>query len=241
MGQVLLFTSGKGGVGKTTIAANLAYSLALQNKRVVLLDLDIGLRNLDIVMGLEQKVVYHLGDVLCGVCRLKQALIKDYRTHFLTFLPGVPEVDEEFTLDGLRDILVELKRDYEFVIIDGPAGLEDNLKSILSCVDEVLLVVNPEMCSIRDADQIKNFIDKNFSLPIHLVINKVRRKLIFRSDYFETEDIENMLLLNACGSIPNDRNVICFINRGEFLVGNSLTVGRAIEQMAKNILSGNIL
>ncbi len=239
MGQVLVFTSGKGGVGKTTIAANLAYCLALQNRKVALVDFDVGLRNLDIVMGVEHKVVYHIGDVLHGICRLKQALIKDNRCNNLFFLPGILGTGDELDLDGVDDIIHQLREDFDFVILDSPAGMESGFKSALKNADEVYLIVNPEMCSVRDASRVIDYVMNTNQLPIRLIINRSRKYFLSKKHYFSTKDIEDMLLLDAFGEIPNDDQIVYFINKGDFVVEHSLLMSKAFQFIGKKIIKLN--
>lgn len=237
MGQVLVFTSGKGGVGKTTLAANLAFCLASHNQKVLLVDLDIGLRNLDIVMGVEHKIVYHIGDVINGICRLKQALIKDYRNQNLFFLPGILSWDSAFSSEGYDELIVQLKKEYDYIIVDGPAGLEKGFQYSLHLADEVFLVVNPEICSIRDASQVKDYVDKNYHLPIRLIINRTRKNIFINKNFLSTKDIEDILLLNAYGEFPNDEQIICFLNKGDLFIEKKSSITRAMEQVSAKIIT----
>ncbi len=235
MGQVLIFTSGKGGVGKTTIAANVAFCLAMKNRKVALVDLDLGLRNLDLVMGLENKVVYHLGDVLSGTCRLKQALIKDFRCMNLSFLPGIIN-DNKADLNGLYDIIQQLKKDYDYVVLDSPAGLESGFQFGVLSADQVYLVVNPEICSIRDAFHVKEHILLHHHLPIRLIVNRTRKNALLSKHFFTTQDIEEMLSIESFGEIPNDEQIVYFINKGDLLMDKRLSVSRAIERIGSKII-----
>lgn len=236
MGRVLAFTSGKGGVGKTTIAANVAFGLAAKNRKVALVDLDIGLRNLDLVMGLENKVVYHIGDVLQGICRLKQALIKDVRCSNLAFLPGIIQDCDTITSDGVDEVITQLKREFDYVIIDSPAGLESGFKYALRCADEVFLVVNPEICSIRDAALVKEHILSFYNKHVHLIVNRTRKRNFLQKHYFSTEDIEEMLMLEAIGELPNDEQIIYYINKGEILTDKRLPISKAIGEICNHII-----
>ena len=239
MGQVLIFTSGKGGVGKTTLAANLAYCLANYDRKVALVDLDIGLRNLDLVMGIEHRIVYHLGDVIRGICRLKQALIKDARNSNLYFLPGILSWDKELPLDGLDAVINQLKTEFDYVVVDGPAGMETGFQNALNIADEVFLIVNPEICSIRDASQIKDYIDRNYGLPMRLLVNRTRKSIINNRHFLPTKDIEDMLMLNAFGELPNDEQIVGYINKGEFFVEKPLALSKAVRKICVKILSEN--
>ena len=239
MGQVLVFTSGKGGVGKTTLAANLAFCLAANNRKVALVDLDVGLRNLDIIMGVEHKIVYHIGDVLQGVCRLKQALIKDTRNNNLMFLPGILSWDYSLSFQALSELIGQLKNDFDFIIIDGPAGMDTGFQYAMHLADEVFLVVNPEICSIRDASQVKEHIDKEYDLPIRLIVNRTRKAFFSGKHFLTTKDIEDMLILNAFGELPNDEQIVCYINKGDFFAKKNLPISRALERICIKIIQEN--
>lgn len=236
MGQVFVFTSGKGGVGKTTIAANLAYCLANHNYKVILADFDFGLRNLDILMGIEHKIIYHLGDVLKGTCSLKHAVIKDYRNENLHFLPGMPGGSEFICEEGLTNILEVLKDSYDYVILDGPAGIEYGFRLSISYADTAFLVVNPEMCSLRDANRIRNYILSHQTCAIHLIVNR-KRTILFHRNYLSVSDIEEMLHMKAYGVIPNDATIMSFTNQGEFLYPGNVSVGLAIHNICNKIIA----
>jgi len=239
MSCVLMFTSGKGGVGKTTLAANLAFGIALQNKKIIILDLDLGLRNLDILMGVEHKVVYDIADVINGTCRLRQAIIRDSKNPNLYFLPGTLQQENSLSSSGVQTIIEQLKYDFDYIIIDGPAGMDYGFQLGVHLADEIILVVNPEMCSIRDASQMKHHILSRYNAKIRLIVNRTRRFAFQKRHYIQTRDIEEMLMLPVYGEVPNDERLISFINKGEFFANKNIPISRAIIQLSNKIVLNN--
>ena len=179
--------------------------------------------------------MYHIGDVLQGVCQLKQALIRDRREHNLWFLPGCLGRVNCINEAELQELIQRLKSEYDYVIVDGPAGVEKGFQLALSVADEVLLVVNPEMCSVRDSNQVMEYIVQERRIPIRLVVNRARDTFLRRHHYLSSEDIEEMLMLEAYGVIPNDEQIITYTNEGEFLVGRHGRAGQALMKLSQRI------
>ncbi|MTT31760.1 septum site-determining protein MinD [Terrilactibacillus sp. BCM23-1] len=217
MGEAIVVTSGKGGVGKTTTTANLGTVLALQGKKVCLVDTDIGLRNLDVVMGLENRIIYDLVDVAQGRCKLNQALIKDKRFEDLTLLPAA-QTSDKTSVDQkqMKWIIDELKRDYDYVVIDCPAGIESGFKNAIAGADHAIVVTTPEISSVRDADRIVGLLEQeeNISSP-RLIINRIRSHMIKTGDMLEVDEIINILAIDLLGIVIDDDAVISATNKGE--------------------------
>lgn len=214
--RVITITSGKGGVGKTTATANLAVALAQLNKRVVCVDADIGLRNLDVVMGLENRIVYDLVDVVEGRCKLRQAMVKDKRAPDLYLLPAAQTRDK--TAVSPQDMVTltnELRADYDFILIDSPAGIEWGFRNALAPADEVLVITNPEAPAVRDADRIIGLIEaEDRPIPVSLIINRAKADMIRKGDMLSVPDVLEILSIRLLGVIPEDGQVLVASNRG---------------------------
>ncbi|MFB6363672.1 septum site-determining protein MinD [Paenibacillus elgii] len=222
MGEAIVITSGKGGVGKTTTSANIGTALALQGKKVVMVDTDIGLRNLDVVMGLENRIIYDLIDVAEGRCRLPQALVKDKRFDELYMLPAAQTKDKNaISPEAVRQIVVELKRDFDFVIIDCPAGIEQGFKNAVAGADKAIVVTTPENAAVRDADRIIGLLEKepNVESP-KLVINRIRPNMVKKGEMLDIDEICSVLAVDLLGIVPDDEYVIKAANLGEPIVMN---------------------
>jgi septum site-determining protein MinD len=215
-GRVITITSGKGGVGKTTTTANLGAALAARDRSVVLIDADIGLRNLDIVLGLENRIVYDLVDVVEGNCRLRQALIRDKRLSSLHLIPAAQTREKDaVSQQQMKTLCDELRRQYDYVLIDSPAGIEQGFKNSIAGADEVIVVTNPEVSSVRDADRIIGLIEAA-ELPIpRLIVNRLDPALVQRGEMMTVEDVSDILAIDVVGVIPNDEAIISSTNRGE--------------------------
>ena len=242
MAEVIVVTSGKGGVGKTTTTANIGAALAIMNKRVALLDTDIGLRNLDLVLGLENRIVYDIVNVAEGICRARQALIKDKRFHGLYLMPAAQARDKDaLTPATMISICNEIGNDYDYILIDCPAGIEQGFKNAISAADRSIIVTTPEVSSIRDADRIIGLLDANFIRDHRLVINKVRPDMVKRGDMLSINDIVEILSEDLLGVIPDDENVIIATNRGEPAVLNREAIaGNAYFNIARRIIGENV-
>ncbi len=240
MGQVIVITSGKGGVGKTTTTANLGIFLAKLGKKVVLVDTDIGLRNLDIALGIENQILYDLVDVVTGVCKPSQAVIKDSRFDGLFILPAAQTKDKNSVeLWQMQDLCGILKKEYDFVLIDCPAGVEQGFKNAVAGAEIALVVTTPDNSAIRDADRIIGILDESNLDEIYLVINRIRRDMVRRGDMMNADDIIQRLGINLIGIVPEDEYIIIAANKGEPVALNSKSLAA---QGYKNIaerLCGN--
>lgn len=242
MGEVIVITSGKGGVGKTTTTANLGTGLALLGKKVVLVDTDIGLRNLDVVMGLENRIVYDLVDVVEGVCRTKQALIKDKRFEGLYLLPAAQTRDKNsVTPEQMVNLCDELRSEFDYVLIDCPAGIEQGFKNAIAGADRAIVITTPEVSAVRDADRIIGLLEANEIKKPVLIINRVRPEMVKKGDMMSMEDIIDILAIDLIGVVPDDENIIISTNRGEPAVadGKSLA-GQAYRNITRRILGEEV-
>lgn len=237
MGEVVVITSGKGGVGKTTTTANLGTALAQIGARVCLLDADIGLRNLDVVMGLENRIVYDLVDVVEGYCKLRQALIRDKRFDNLSLLPAAQTKDKTaVSPEQMRDLTAELREEYDYVIVDSPAGIEQGFKNAIAGADRALIVATPEVSSVRDADRIIGLLEAAEIPPARLIINRLRQGMVKKGDMMSVEDIIDILAVDLIGVVPEDEQIIVTTNRGEpaALLQNS-RAGAAYRDIARRL------
>ena len=232
MSEVIVVTSGKGGVGKTTTSANVGTGLASMGKKVVLIDTDIGLRNLDVVMGLENRIVYNLVDVIENKCRLKQALIKDKRHPSLYLMPSAQTKDKTAVNEGQMVKLVnQLREQFDYIILDCPAGIEQGFKNAIAGADRALVVTTPEVSAIRDADRIIGLLEANEFKQIDLVINRLRYDMVKRGDMMSASDVVDILSVPLIGIVPDDENVVIATNQGEPLVGNNTLAGKAYQNI----------
>lgn len=242
MGEVIVITSGKGGVGKTTTTANIGTGLALQGKKVVLLDTDIGLRNLDVVMGLENRIVYDLVDVIEGTCRIKQALIKDKRYDGLHLLPAAQTRDKTaVSPEQMVKLTNDLREDFDFILVDCPAGIEQGFKNAIAGADKAIVVTTPEVSAVRDADRIIGLLEANELRNPKLLINRVRPDMVKRGDMMSIDDIIDILAIDLIGVVPDDEKIIVSTNRGEPAVTDIKSLaGEAYRSMTRRILGENI-
>jgi septum site-determining protein MinD len=216
MGEAIVITSGKGGVGKTTTSANLGTALALSGKKVCLVDTDIGLRNLDVLMGLENRIIYDLVDVAEERCKLNQALIKDKRFECLYLLPAAQTKDKSsIQPEQVKKIVQELKQDYDYVIIDCPAGIEQGFKNAVAGADKSIVVTNPEISSVRDADRIIGLLEQEEVEAPKLIVNRLRNHLAKSGDMLDVDEIVSVLSIELLGVVIDDENVIKAANKGE--------------------------
>jgi len=216
MGEAIVITSGKGGVGKTTTTANIGTALALMEKKVCLIDTDIGLRNLDVIMGLENRIIYDIVDVIQGRCKINQALIKDKRFEFLSLLPAAQTSDKSaITEDGMKDIINELKQEYDYIIIDCPAGIEQGFQNAVAGADKAIVVTTPEKSSVRDGDRIIGLLEQEDIEPPVLVVNRIRNHMMKNGDMMSIDDIVQVLSIDLIGIVLDDDEVIKASNEGE--------------------------
>ncbi|HHU30970.1 MAG: septum site-determining protein MinD [Bacillota bacterium] len=235
MGEVIVITSGKGGVGKTTTTANLGVGLALAEKKVVLIDADIGLRNLDVVMGLENRIVYDLVDVVEGRCRTKQALIRDKRYHNLFLLPAAQTRDKNaVSPEQMKKLCQELKEEYDFTLVDCPAGIEQGFRNAIAGADQALIVTTPEVSAVRDADRIIGLVEAGEIKMSRLIINRLRPDMVKRGDMLDIDDILEILAIELIGVVPDDEKIIISTNRGEPVA--ALNDGSPSGQAYRNIV-----
>ncbi|KYN77213.1 septum site-determining protein MinD [Clostridium sporogenes] len=237
MGEVIVVTSGKGGVGKTTTSANISTALAAMDKKVVVIDGDTGLRNLDVLMGLENRIVFTLLDVIEERCKLKQALIKDKRLSSLYLLPTAQTRDkEDVNVDDMLKIVNDLKQEFDYVILDCPAGIERGFESSIAGANRALVVVNPEVTSVRDADRVIGKLDAKGIDNHQLIVNRLNYEMTQSGDMLDIEDIIDSLAIKLIGVVPDDRNITIATNKGEPIVlDNGALAGQAFRNIAKRI------
>ena len=235
--RVIVITSGKGGVGKTTTTANIGASLAEKGHKVLLIDTDIGLRNLDVVMGLENRIVYDLIDVIEERCRISQALIKDKRCPNLVLLPAAQIRDKnDVNADQMKELISSLKDSFDYILIDCPAGIEQGFKNAIAAANEAIVVTTPEVSATRDADRIIGLLEAAGIKNPRLVINRLRIDMVKDKNMLSVEDILDMLAVKLLGVVPDDENVVISTNKGEPLVykGDSLAA-KAFKNIASRI------
>ncbi|MBD8500781.1 MULTISPECIES: septum site-determining protein MinD [Paenibacillus] len=242
MGEAIVVTSGKGGVGKTTTSANLGTALALLGKKVCMVDTDIGLRNLDVVMGLENRIIYDICDVAEGRCRLNQALVKDKRFEELYMLPAAQTKDKHaVSPEQIKDIILELKKDFEYIIIDCPAGIEQGFKNAIAGADRAIVVTTPENAAVRDADRIIGLLESASLSAPRLVVNRIRPNMVRSGDMLDIEDILQVLNIELIGIVPDDEHVIKAANMGEPTVMNpDSKASLAYRNIARRILGDTV-
>ena len=242
MGKVIVITSGKGGVGKTTTTANIGTGLAVAGKKVALLDTDIGLRNLDVVMGLENRIVYDLVDVVEGSCRLKQALIKDKRYESLYLLPAAQTRDKSaVNPEQMIKLTNELREDFDYIIVDCPAGIEQGFKNAIAGADMGIVVTTPEVSAVRDADRIIGLLESNDLRNPKLIINRVRIDMVRRGDMMNIDDILDILAIDLIGVVPDDEKIVISTNKGEPAVTDlKSAAGQAYRNISRRVMGEDI-
>ncbi len=243
MGEAIVITSGKGGVGKTTSSANIGTALTLQGKRVCLVDTDIGLRNLDVIMGLENRIIYDLVDVATGRCKIHQALVKDKRfDDKLYLLPAAQTSDKNaINPDQMRTIIEGLKKEFDYVIIDCPAGIEQGFQNAVAGADQAIVITTPEVSAVRDADRIIGLLEKEPMTPPRLVITRIRSNLVKDGDMLDVDEITNILAIELIGIVADDEEVIKASNHGEPIVMNpNNKASLAYRNIARRILGDSV-
>ena len=241
MSEVIVITSGKGGVGKTTTTANIGTGLAQLNKKVVMIDTDIGLRNLDVVMGLENRIVYNLVDVIEGKCRIRQALIKDKRYPELCLLPSAQTRDKDaVTPEQMVALINELREEFDYILLDCPAGIEQGFKNAVAGADRALVVTTPEVSAIRDADRIVGLLEANEMKRIDLIVNRLRVDMVKRGEMMTVDDVTDILAVNLLGAVPDDEQIVISTNRGEPLVGTNCLAGKAYSNICHRIMGEEV-
>lgn len=241
MSEVIVITSGKGGVGKTTTTANLGTGLAKLGNKVVLINTDIGLRNLDVVLGLENRIVYNLVDVIEGNCRIRQALIKDKRCDNLYLLPSAQTRDKNaVTPEQMKKLTDELKEEFDYILLDCPAGIEQGFKNAIAGADRALVVTTPEVSAIRDADRIIGLLEATEMKQIDLIVNRIRMDMVKRGDMMSMDDVVDILAIRLIGVIPDDENIVVATNNGEPLVGTDCMAGKAYMNICHRVMGEQV-
>ncbi|KAF3884844.1 MULTISPECIES: septum site-determining protein MinD [Nostocales] len=238
MTRIIVVTSGKGGVGKTTVTANLGMALAKMGRQVALVDADFGLRNLDLLLGLENRIVYTAVEVLARECRLEQALVKDKRQPNLVLLPAAQNrTKDAVTPDQMKLLVNALAQKYEYVLIDSPAGIEMGFKNAIAPAKEALVVSTPEIASVRDADRVVGLLEAQGIKKTHLIINRIRPAMVRANDMMSVQDVQELLAIPLIGVVPDDERVIVSTNRGEPLVlsENSSLAATAFDNIARRL------
>lgn len=237
MGVSIVITSGKGGVGKTTTTANIGTALAALGKKVVVVDGDTGLRNLDVLMGLENRIVYTIIDAIEGRCRLKQALIKDKRFPNLCLLPTAQTKDkDDISAQDMLKLVKELKEQFDYVLIDSPAGIEQGFENSVIGADKAIVVVNPEITSVRDADRVIGKLDAKGLEDHSVIVNRLNHEMTQRGDMLDVSDIIETLSIELLGVVPDDREITVSTNKGEPIVlEEDARAGKAFRNIAKRI------
>ena len=237
-GSVIVITSGKGGVGKTTTSANIGTALAKDGSKVVLIDTDIGLRNLDLLLGLENRIVYTIVDVVEERCKLKQALVKDKKNPNLCLLAAAQTRDKStVTEEQLKNICEQLKEEFDYIIVDCPAGIEQGFQNAVAGANEAIVVTTPEMSAVRDADRIIGLLEaKEDVKKYRLLVNRVRPNLVKTNDMMSVDDVVGILSAELIGVIPEDTGIITSTNKGEPIVNNEKSLaGQAYMNVARRI------
>lgn len=242
MGRCITITSGKGGVGKTTTTANLGMAMAMADQRVCLVDADIGLRNLDIVLGLENRIVYDLVDVVEGNCRLKQAFIRDKHYPNLCLIPAAQTRDKEaVSPEQMAELCRKLTAEFDFVLIDSPAGIEQGFRNAIAGADEVVVVTTPEVSAVRDADRIIGLVEAAEIPSPRLIINRLNPALVKRGEMMATQDVLDILAIDLVGIVPEDTTIVVSSNRGEpAVLSETGKAGRAYREIAQRLLGGDL-
>jgi len=242
MGVSIVITSGKGGVGKTTTTANIGTALASLGKKVVVIDGDTGLRNLDVLLGLENRIVYTIIDVIEGRCRLKQGLIKDKRLPNLCLLPTAQTKDkDDIRPQDMLKIVNELKEEFDYVLIDSPAGIEQGFENAVIGAERAIIVVNPEITSVRDADRVIGKLDAKGLEDHSVIINKLNYEMTKNGDMLDVTDIIETLSIKLLGVVPDDKNITISTNKGEPIVlDESAVAGQAFKNIARRIIGEEV-
>lgn len=240
--QVIVVTSGKGGVGKTTTVANVSTSLAKMGYKVVVMDLDIGLKKLDLILGLENRVIYDIVQVIEGECTLKQALVKDKRFPHLYMLPAAQTRNkDDIKPEQVVNICEQLKQEFDFIFIDCPAGIEQGFRNAIAAADRAIVVTNPEVSAVRDADRIIGMLESANFKDIKLVVNRIRHEMVKAGNMLSVDDLVEHLCIDLLGVVPEDRNVVISTNKGEPIILNDHSLAaQAFNNIARRILGEEV-
>ncbi len=241
MAEVIVVTSGKGGVGKTTTTANLGTGLAKLDKKVVLVDTDIGLRNLDVVLGLENRIVYNLVDVIDGNCKISQALIKDKKVDGLYLLPAAQTRDKDAVKpEQMKTLVEELRKDFDYIILDCPAGIEQGFKNAIAAADRALVVTTPEVSAVRDADRIIGLLEANEIRNSRLIVNRLNIDMVKHGNMMTAEDVVEVLSIDLIGVVPYDEKIVVSTNTGTPLAGDDTLVGQSYMNICRRIMGEEV-
>ncbi|ADO77367.1 septum site-determining protein MinD [Halanaerobium praevalens] len=241
-GKTIVITSGKGGVGKTTSSANIGTALAMQKKKVCLIDADIGLRNLDVVMGLENRIVYDIVDVVENNCRLEQAMIRDKRYDGLYLLPAAQTRDKTAVNPAqMEELITELKKEMDYIIVDSPAGIEQGFKNAIAGADKAIIVTTPEISAVRDADRIIGLLEAEGVRDPEVIINRIRADMVDRGDMMGIDDMIEILAINLIGIVPEDEGIVVSTNKGEpIVINDNAQAGKAYRNIARRIMGEDL-
>jgi septum site-determining protein MinD len=243
VGEAIVITSGKGGVGKTTTSANVGTALALQGKKVCLVDTDIGLRNLDVIMGLENRIIYDLVDVVEERCKIHQALVKDKRFEDKLFLLPAAQTSDKSSVspEQIKNLIESLKQDYDYIIIDCPAGIEQGYKNAVAGADKAIVVTTPEVSAVRDADRIIGLLEKENIEPPRLIINRIRSHMMKNGEMLDVDEITTHLSIDLLGIVADDEDVIKSSNKGEPIAMDSTSKSAiSYRNIARRILGESV-
>jgi len=238
MSRIIVITSGKGGVGKTTCTANLGMALAQRGHKVAVVDADFGLRNLDLLLGLENRIVYTAVEVLAGECRLDQALVKDKRQPNLALLPAAQNrTKDAVNPDQMKQLVTSLTDTYRYILVDSPAGIEMGFQNATAAAKEAIIVTTPEIAAVRDADRVIGLLEANDIKKVHLIVNRLRPAMVQEDMMMSVKDVQEILAVPLLGVIPDDERVIVSTNRGEPLVlsQNISMAGLAFNNIARRL------
>ncbi len=241
LGETYVVTSGKGGVGKTTVTASLGAALALRGKRTLVVDADIGLRNLDVILGLESRVVFNIVDVAKRVCKPSQAVIKSKKSNNLYLLPA-SQTDEKDVIneEEIRKVIEQYRREFNYILIDSPAGIEQGFKNACAAADKALIVTNPEVASIRDADRVVGILHAR-SIEPQLIINRIDFNMVRRGDMLSVADVQDILGIDLIGVVERDEEVIVAANTGEPVAFNPKSqAGQAFLRIARRLCGEDV-
>lgn len=238
MSRIIVITSGKGGVGKTTCTANLGMALAQRGRSVAVVDADFGLRNLDLLLGLENRIVYTAVEVFSGECRLDQALVKDKRQPNLALMPAAQNrTKEAVTPEQMQKLVRAISKAYEYVLVDCPAGIEMGFKNAIAAAKEAVIVTTPEVAAVRDADRVIGLLEANDIKQVRLIVNRLKPAMVQEEQMMSVQDVQDILAIPLLGVIPDDEKVIVSTNRGEPLVlsPNMSLAGLAFDNVARRL------
>ncbi len=241
MSEVIVITSGKGGVGKTTTTANVGTGLAKLGKKVVLIDADTGLRNLDVVLHLENDIVNTSVDIVEGKCDIQDAMIQDKRYPNMFLLPTSQKKDKSaINPEQMKAIIDALRPEFDYILVDCPAGIEQGFNTAIAGADRAIVVATPEVSAVRDADRIIGLLETNEMGKINLVVNRIRMDMVQRGDMLSSEDVVDILAVKLIGIVPDDENIVISTNKGEPLVGSDTLAGKAYMNVCKRIMGEDV-